>query len=197
MLAAGAAVNSLPETDGVLPITPVAGHVVELEPEDGGTGGAYPEGAPSLLGPTYLAWAGERLCVGATKEYGEMGAAASAASGEARGAAADEAAAFLRAEAARVWPPSASWRTRRVLRGTRGTPPRTPAGAVPLTGCLNGMRGDEAVASGQDWWLLGGLGARGLVYHGLLGRSVADAVLGRDASRLYEETIAWQSSSSS
>ena len=112
MLAAGAAVNSLPETDGVLPITPVAGHVVELEPEDGGTGGAYPEGAPSLLGPTYLAWAGERLCVGATKEYGEMGAAASAASGEARGAAADEAAAFLRAEAARVWPPSASWRTR-------------------------------------------------------------------------------------
>ena len=194
VLCAGAAANALPETSGRLPLTPVSGHVIELEPPSGDDGGAYPSGAPSLLGHTYLAWAGQRLCVGATRDYGKQGAAASARSGEADGAAAEAAAEALRSDAEKIWPPSEHWRTARVLHGCRASPPRTPAGAVPLTGSLNTLRppGGAADGANADWWLLGGMGARGLVYHAWLGRLVAAAVLAGSEACLPAETLTWQ-----
>lgn len=53
--------------------------------------------------------------------------------------------------------------------GVRALPPRTQHGSLPLLGC---------VSAGRPWWLVAGLGSRGLVYHGWLGRLVAEAALG-------------------
>ena len=45
---------------------------------------------------------------------------------------------------------------------------------------------------GPSWWLLAGLGARGLTYHAWLGRHMAAAVLADDESLLPRELRAWQ-----
>lgn len=59
--------------------------------------------------------------------------------------------------------------------GMRALPPRNTAGAVPLAGRLH---------EGRSWWLLAGLGARGLVYHAWLAQRVAAAVVHDDESPL-------------
>ena len=42
------------------------------------------------------------------------------------------------------------------------------------------------------WWVVGGLGARGLVYHAWLGEHLAQAVLAREESLLPAELRRWQ-----
>ena len=44
----------------------------------------------------------------------------------------------------------------------------------------------------HSWWVVGGLGARGLVYHAWLGEHLARAVLARDESLLPVELRRWQ-----
>lgn len=54
----------------------------------------------------------------------------------------------------------------------------------------------EPMPRGPDpdpkWWVLAGLGARGLTYHAWLGRHVAAAVLADDQGLLPRELRAWQ-----
>eukprot|EP00198_Chlamydomonas_reinhardtii_P010373 XP_001699710.1 FAD-dependent oxidoreductase [Chlamydomonas reinhardtii] len=144
----------------------------------------YPAGAPSLLGQPYLAaQSRQRLVVGATKAYGWSADQALAACCRseyaeahddrvpaAAGAPAErEAVEALRAAACGVWRPLSDWQLDRVREGVRALPPRTQHGSLPLLGC---------VSAGRPWWLVAGLGSRGLVYHGWLGRLVAEAALG-------------------
>lgn len=42
------------------------------------------------------------------------------------------------------------------------------------------------------WWIVGGLGARGLVYHAWLGQQLASAVLAADESCLCTELLRWK-----
>lgn len=67
--------------------------------------------------------------------------------------------------------------------GVRALPPRSAAGSLPLAGKLE---------AGRNWWVVAGLGARGLVYHAWLGRLIAQAVLADDESVLPQELLRWQ-----
>lgn len=57
--------------------------------------------------------------------------------------------------------------------------------AAFLTGCINELV--KPLQSETQWWLIGGLGSRGLMYHGLLGERVAAAVTAGDESLIPEE----------
>jgi hypothetical protein len=76
------------------------------------------------------------------------------------------------------------WRSAGVRSGMRALTPRTHLGTLPLVGRL---------AAGRRWWLVGGLGARGLVYHAWLGAITAAAVLDDDEGRVAAEGLdAWR-----
>ena len=91
-----------------------------------------------------------------------------------------DALAQLRELGVKAYPPTADWDVLRVKYGVRGNPPRTPLGALPLAGSA---RVDDETSA----WFLAGLGARGLVYHGILGRWMANAILDDDVSRIPED----------
>ena len=75
------------------------------------------------------------------------------------------------------------WRVAGVRTGVRALPPRDQHGSVPLAGRV----GDE-----HNLWVVGGLGARGLVYHAWLGSLMARAVLSGDEAVLPEQLRRWQ-----
>jgi glycine/D-amino acid oxidase-like deaminating enzyme len=192
VVAAGAAVGLIGGAAGALPLRLVQGCTLDLAAPPGG-GADYPHSAPSLLGSTYLAArGGARATVGATRREGATPAEAAAAlggggdpaPGSAEAAAA--AAALLPAMAA-AWPLLAGWRVERVRAGVRAAAAAPPAlgvpAAAPFAGCLDAERG---------WWIIGGLGARGLVYHAWLGRLVAAAALGGGEAALPPELLRWR-----
>jgi hypothetical protein len=126
VVAAGAALGSIAETAGVLPLDMCHGYTLEMELKQEGqqgqhgampdqaSGSTYPASAPSLLGSTYIAAHGSRsLVVGATKRYGVSPSEALEACrrGGAVGdpAAQEEAARQLLPAAAEVWPPLEGW----------------------------------------------------------------------------------------
>ncbi len=71
--------------------------------------------------------------------------------------------------------------------GVRALPQRSAQGSLPLAGKLEG---------GTTWWVVAGLGARGLVYHAWLGRLIACAATTDDQSLLPQELRRWQRSES-
>jgi glycine/D-amino acid oxidase-like deaminating enzyme len=71
----------------------------------------------------------------------------------------------------------------------RALPPRSQLGSVPLVGRLPPELGNPEE---RPWWLLVGLGARGLVYHAWLARQLARAALAGDESLLDPELRRWQ-----
>lgn len=75
------------------------------------------------------------------------------------------------------------WVSSRCREGVRALPPRTQHGSLPLLGRL---------APGRRWWLAVGLGSRGLVYHGLLGRLAAEAAAADSEAGLPAELTAWR-----
>ena len=74
------------------------------------------------------------------------------------------------------------WRVAGVRSGVRALPPRTAQGALPLAGRL---RDDK------PWWVVSGLGARGLVYHAWLGQLLAAAVLADSEALLPIQLRCW------
>ena len=188
---------------------------------DGSRGGVvaagYPSGAPSLLGSPYIAAHGSSsLVVGATQRHGlapeEAFAQLSApvVSDAAEAAAAE---AVLLPAACQLWPPLEGWRVEAVRAGVRALPLRGADGSVPYAGrvlsdsCTSGGAssgdgggdGEPAAAHGSagaagmpSCWVVGGLGARGLVYHAWLGRLVAAAVLAGSEAALPPELLRWR-----
>lgn len=112
-------------------------------------------------------------------------------------------------EAALLWPSIRDWELERIRTGVRAVPPRTTSGSIPICGLagyltvgagdasspyaftsyratLRDVSGDAAPIasvplseSAVPVWLATGLGARGLVYHGLVGKATARAVMQR------------------
>ncbi|EIE18262.1 FAD dependent oxidoreductase [Coccomyxa subellipsoidea C-169] len=202
IVAAGAAAGTLPEIGDKLPMELCQGYTLDLAPPRADTasvpveastpgGSAAVDGCstydgPSLLGSTYLAaqWRCH-LVVGATKRYGLSSQQALEECGRAVSDP-DEvtaAAAELVPRAAGAWPPAARWEMVGVRSGVRALPPRSAQGSLPLAGKLE---------AGRKWWVVAGLGARGLVYHAWLGRLIARAVLADDESELPGELRRWQ-----
>ena len=127
------------------------------------------------------------------------GATAATATDRARASAASAAARELAASASAVYPPlgrADAWRVEVARYGVRANPPRSQLGSLPLVGRVSSASdGDAEVeveprgetgaferksARRRNWWYVGGLGARGLVYHGMLGAIVAEAALTGD-----------------
>lgn len=170
----------------------------------GGGGGGYPPGAPSLLGSTYISAHGTKnLVVGATKRYGLS--AAEAYSQCSQPAVTDAAVAHAAVEAllppaAELWPPVAGWEVAAVVSGVRALPTRGRDGSIPYIGRIPARWAAEGLEEQQaqqqpgerPWWLVGGLGARGLVYHAWLGRLVAEALLADSEDGLPPELLRWQ-----
>lgn len=204
VLAAGAAVETVAEATGLLPLELCQGHTLHMRPGSSNSDGRqqhdaacssnfWPASAPSLLGSPYIAAHGrDSLVVGATKAYGltpdqaYAQCAAPVVTDLTEAATATEA---LLPPAAALWPPLSSWRVTVVVSGVRALPTRGADGSIPYLGRL-----PAAGSSGQqrNWWLVGGLGARGLVYHAWLGRLVARALLLRSEEGLPPELLRWK-----
>jgi glycine/D-amino acid oxidase-like deaminating enzyme len=100
----------------------------------------------------------------------------------------------LVASASAAYPPLAlengAWRVDVVRYGVRANPPRSNLGSLPLVGRISAASDDAVDAKTSEkknWWYVGGLGARGLVYHGMLGAIVAAAALSGDDARVPPE----------
>lgn len=76
--------------------------------------------------------------------------------------------------ASAIYPSLNRWSFIGASAGLRAMPPLTSNGSLPLMGCV-----DEFVRGNcsSKYWLFGGLGARGLLYHAWLGKLMAQAVL--------------------
>lgn len=175
-----------------------------------------------LGSPYIAAHGSVSLVVGATKRYGLTPGDAFAQlshplvrdAGEAA-----EAAAALLPLAAQLWPPLAGWQVEAVRAGVRALPVRGSDGSIPYAGRLEGLQwrggtvdasdsepeppvsaaltaaaagGESAVPAVPSCWVVGGLGARGLVYHAWLGRLVAAAVLAGTDADLPPELLRWK-----
>ncbi|MEW5299267.1 MAG: hypothetical protein WDW36_002300 [Sanguina aurantia] len=85
-----------------------------------------------------------------------------------------------------VWAPLKRWQLSEVRTGVRALAPRTAAGSLPMLGKL----ACDSIAA--PVWVIAGLGSRGLVYHGLLGRLLAEAVVSEREDLLPPELTSWK-----
>lgn len=185
IVAGGAATSAIREMKELkLPLTFCLGQVLEMVPNERET--VYPAGAPSILGSTYLAAQGEsNVVVGATKLYGLPASAEHAL--EMLGQPYERALwgdveSLLREKVGQVYPAISKWSVHDVKQGVRAMPPRTSLGSLPLVGKI-----PANVNQASQAWFVTGLGARGLVYHAMVGKYLAKAVVGQDPRELPPE----------
>eukprot|EP00873_Tetraselmis_striata_P043043 jgi/Tetstr1/463307/TSEL_008231.t1 len=194
VVAAGAAIGTIQGLGEVEPPLHLSqGYTLDLRPQAGRP--PFPASSPSLLGGVYMSVQedGGAAVVGATRQYGfsaeqsfrELGREVTDEA-EARGAVEE-----LLPAAASSWPEiSSAWEVTSVRTGVRALPPRTPYGSIPLAGRVQGGKGDGPHQ--PPCWVLVGLGARGLVYHALLGKWLAAAVRVDDPMLLPRQVRSWQ-----
>ncbi|CAG9460625.1 unnamed protein product [Pedinophyceae sp. YPF-701] len=179
VVAAGAAMGSVAEARGAFPLRFCQGFSIELAGAGrAGAGREYPGGSPSVLGSYYVAEHDrDRVVVGATKDNDATAADAG-----------PEAAAVgvLRGKAEGIWSDLADWDVALLRSGVRALSPKTHLGTLPMAGRVG------QVAGGTEVWAVTGLGARGFLYHAILGKWLAQAVLDRDPGALPEELRVWQ-----
>ena len=193
VIAAGAAVQSIAELRGAAfagTLDLCQGYTVELvkEAEEGGEHQTH----NSMLGQPYVAFQNKyKAVIGATQRHGVtfheafqiLEHSLDDTSPEA------DAASDSLVRAARELVPALAdgWRVARVRSGVRAIPSRTHLGSIPYAGRLMG--------EWDNCWIIAGLGARGLVYHALLGELTAGAVLGGlgndEAFEGYRELLRW------
>ena len=168
-LCCGAGVAALFDFE-TIPVSLQGGHVLELKPEGLSVG---------ILGTTYVAPLGDdRAMIGPTKEYDATpeDCARSGVVDDVDDERSARAISELRELGARAYPPCANWEFLRLKYGVRANPPRTHAGALPLAGSVH--------VDGRRCWFAAGLGARGLIYHGLLADWLSSAILDDDINAI-------------
>lgn len=144
------------------------GATLELE----GSDGAHPFEGSSLLGRYYLAGLShENIVVGATKEYGfHPEEAFSELRLNMEQSWTDEyktrIEAHIHEEGIKIWRPLEKWKPVRIRTGVRALPPMTQLGALPL------LRFQK-----PNYWVISGLGSRGVLYHAWLGSQIAKSIL--------------------
>ncbi|GAB2300239.1 hypothetical protein Dimus_034277 [Dionaea muscipula] len=185
----GARVDMLPELSGKLPLRACRGIVANLELPDG-NGQYYPEASsPSILSDAWLAFQGPRsLHLGATWEWGSRNFSQHVLPGEA-----SRSLEQLMPMASAVYPKITKSMFIGARAGLRAMPPLTAHGSLPLLGCIDDF---VATESNSKYWLVGGLGSRGILYHGWLGKLTAQAVLSCNEDFIPPELTSWRNAKS-
>ncbi|XP_038879763.1 uncharacterized protein LOC120071512 [Benincasa hispida] len=182
----GAKMVMLPELTGKLPLRTCRGVVAHFQLQnDISSSNAYPELGPSILSDAWLAIQGPRsLCMGSTWEWKSTNSSPEVSEEESSRALAE-----LLPKVSAIYPSIKEWSFIKARAGLRAMPPLTPHGSLPLMGCI-----DEIVRhnSSCKYWLFGGLGSRGLLYHGWLGKLTAQAVLSCNEELIPSELTSWK-----
>lgn len=148
--------------------------------------GEYGDRSPSILSNAWLAVQGPHdIVMGSTWDWGSRNYSSSVSTDEASSAL-DE----LILKASAVYPHIRNWVFTGARAGVRAMPPLTPLGSLPLLGCVNDTISCENVEC--RYWFVGGLGARGLLYHGWLGKLTAQAVISCNEDLLPPELTSWK-----
>ncbi|CAL9087318.1 unnamed protein product [Musa acuminata var. zebrina] len=181
----GAKVDKLPQLSGKLPLRTCRGVIAKLQlPYD--LPGEYDHQRPSILSDAWLAFREPRsVLVGSTWDWNSKDYASSVSEEEASRAMEE-----LMPKASAVYPPIRNWTFVEAQAGLRAMPPLTPYGSLPLLGCVDDIIGESVKCR---YWLVGGLGSRGLLYHGFVGKLTAQAVLSSNESVLPSEFTQWKS----
>ncbi|CAM0913098.1 unnamed protein product [Alopecurus aequalis] len=180
----GGKASSLPELMNKLPLRTCRGVIAEFQlPSD--IIEKYGSQSPSILSDAWLAFQGpSTVSVGSTWQWKSENYAACVSDEEAHTAVTE-----LLPKASAVYPEICKWDYVRARAGIRAMPPLTANGSLPLLGCLNDVIGGR---SNCAFWLVGGLGARGLLYHGLVGKLTAKAVVSGDETKIPSEFTSWK-----
>ncbi|CAN6202308.1 unnamed protein product [Urochloa humidicola] len=180
----GAKACSLPELANKLPLRACRGVIAEFQlPSD--TVEEYGNQSPSILSDAWMAFQGPRtVSVGSTWQWKSENFSSTVSDEEAL-AAKDE----LLPKASGVYPGISKWDFVHARAGIRAMPPLTTNGSLPLLGRLDEMVGKK---SNCKFWLVGGLGARGLLYHGLVGKLTAEAAISCDENVIPSEFTCWK-----
>ncbi|GJN29479.1 hypothetical protein PR202_gb17705 [Eleusine coracana subsp. coracana] len=182
----GAKAGSLPGLTNKLPLRACRGVIAEFQlPSDSVE--EYGNQSPSILSDAWMAFQGPRsVSIGSTWQWNSENYASMVSDEEAR-AAMEE----LVPKASGVYPGITKWDFVCARAGIRAMPPLTANGSLPLLGCLNDVIGDK-IKNNCTFWLVGGLGARGLLYHGLVGKLTAQAAISCDESLIPSEFTCWK-----
>ncbi|KAK1549784.1 hypothetical protein Q3G72_007787 [Acer saccharum] len=180
----GAKADTLPELSGKLPLRTCRGIIACME-LPGSIRDDYPEHGPSILSDAWLAVQGSRsLLIGSTWEWKSRNSSPYVSIDEALKALEE-----LLPKASAIYPGIKNWRFTRARAGLRAMPPLTSNGSLPLLGCIDDLVSEN---SSCKYWLFGGLGARGLFYHGWLGNLMAQAVLSCNEHIIPSELTSWK-----
>lgn len=183
----GANMNMLPEISGRLPLRTCRGVIAHLELPDDMIG--YPESGPSILSDAWIAVQGPRnLDVGSTWEWKSLNSSPNVSNDEA-----SKALLQLLPKASSIYPAIKDWIFTGARAGLRAMPPLTTLGSLPLLGCINDVIGRNHTCK---YWLFGGLGSRGLLYHAWLGNLMAQAVLSCNEEVIPSELTSWKATRS-
>ncbi|XP_058768801.1 uncharacterized protein LOC131642583 isoform X2 [Vicia villosa] len=179
----GAKANTLPEISGRLPLRTCRGVILNMEPPD--ITRCYPEHGPSILSDAWIAVESSRsLKVGSTWEWKSINSSPDVSIDEASNALHE-----LLPKASTIYPGIKDWVFTGAKAGLRAMPPLTPLGSLPLLGCINDLIGRNHRCK---YWLFGGLGSRGLLYHGWLGNLMAHAALSCNEGVIPSELTSWK-----
>ncbi|XP_062229995.1 uncharacterized protein LOC133927542 [Phragmites australis] len=180
----GAKACSLPELANKLPLRTCRGVIAEFQlPSD--TVEEYGNQSPSILSDVWLTFQGPRtVSIGSTWQCKSENYVSVVSDEEALTAMEK-----LLPKASGVYLGISKWDFVRARAGIRAMPPLTANGSLPLLGCLNEVMGER---SNCTFWLVGGLGARGLLYHGLVGKVTAKAVISCDEDVIPSEFTCWK-----
>uniref|UniRef100_A0A0E0DXX7 Uncharacterized protein n=1 Tax=Oryza meridionalis TaxID=40149 RepID=A0A0E0DXX7_9ORYZ len=180
----GARANSLPELTNKIPLRTCRGVIAEFQlPSD--TIETYGSQSPSILSDAWLAFQGPRtVSIGSTWQWKSENYSSSVSDDEALNAMEE-----LLPKASAVYPGITKWKFVQARAGIRAMPPLTANGSLPLLGCLNDVISKRSNCS---FWLVGGLGARGLLFHGLAGKLTAKAVISCDENLIPPEFTCWK-----
>lgn len=182
----GAKSSMLPELSGKLPLRLCRGVVSQLQlPTTSNISEEYGNHSPSILSDAWLAFQGPRsVLMGSTWDWHSKDYSSNVTAVESSRAFEE-----LLPKASAVYPAIKRWELVGARAGLRAMPPLTPLGSLPLLGCLD----DYVSERGRcRYWLVGGLGSRGLLYHGFLGKLTAEAVISSDESDLPTELTSWK-----
>ncbi|KAL3629631.1 hypothetical protein CASFOL_026853 [Castilleja foliolosa] len=181
----GARAAFLPELSGKLPLRSCRGVIAQLQLSDD-TREEYPKHSPSILSDAWLSIQGGRhIDLGSTWDWNSTNYSRHVTSDEVT-----EAVENLVPKASSVYPALKNWTVTGAVAGLRAMPPLAAAGSLPLLGSV-----DEYVVGGAPsckYWLFTGLGARGLLFHGWLGKLLALSVLSRDEDLIPLELTSWK-----
>ncbi|KAL8189564.1 hypothetical protein R6Q57_029130 [Mikania cordata] len=174
----------LPELSGKLPLRTCRGIIAHLHLPDN-IGDELLEQSPSVLLDAWIAIQNSRnIYLGSTWEWKSFNYSQNVSTEEASKALEE-----LLPKASAIYPNITKWAFDGARAGLRAMPPLTGNGSLPLLGQIDDLIGQTHKSK---FWLFSGLGSRGLLYHALLGKLMAQAVISCDEDVIPPELTSWR-----